>query len=114
MRAEIVVELDGKTHKLAMPIGALEDVAKVNPYPVEVAISLAAGKYRLDELQAVLRAGCTWGNAETDATRIIEGEGLKTAARIASDLMKAAFKDDGGNFVAAVNETTDTASPAET
>lgn len=116
MRAEIEADCCGGTHTLAMPIGGLEDVAKVNPYPVEVWQGLVLGVWKLDELRAVLKAGCKWGKASVTADQIIETEGLTRAAKIAADLMAAAFKDDSGNSnAAAEGETSASASsPAPT
>jgi len=101
MRAEIEIEACGGVHTLALPIGGLEEVAKVNPYPVEVWQGLTLGVWKLDELRAVLKAGCKWGRAAVTAEQIIEDVGLKAAAKMAADLMAAAFHDDSGNSDAA-------------
>lgn len=113
MRAEIEAQIGGETHKLALPIGGLEEVAKVNPYPVEVWEGLHRRIYRLDELIAVLRAGLKYGGSSLKAEAVIEGEGIARAAEIARDLMAAAFADDSGNLPAAATNGSDTSSPPD-
>ncbi|MEO1602253.1 MAG: hypothetical protein AAFU49_17655 [Pseudomonadota bacterium] len=88
-----------------MPIGGLEDVAKVNPYPEELMVALQIGKYRLDEVKAVLEAGCVWGKAEVTAGEPIEGLGIKRAAEEALKLWALAHEDHSGNSDAAANLT---------
>jgi len=112
MKAEIEIEVEGERHTLALPIGGLEEIARVNPFLFEVAEALAHPRrpVKFDELTAVLRAGAKWGGKTITADRIVEAVGLSEAAKIALRLMAAAFADDSGNSDAAAKSETQSAS----
>lgn len=110
MKAEIEVEIGGERHTLALPIGGLEEVARVNPYLFEVAQAFERGVWKFDELMAVLRAGCKHGGAKITPDKIVESFGLSEASKIALRLMAAAFADDSGNSDAAARSEAPSAS----
>lgn len=96
MAAEVQVTIGGEEHTLALPIGGIEEVAKVNPQVEEVwqALHFTLNNtrvYRLDELKAVLTAGCKWGKAKVKPEQIIEELGVRPAADVAAELMRLAL-----------------------
>lgn len=97
MHARMTAVVGGRDVSFAMPIGALEEVAEVNPRLGELRGVLVAGVWELRELKAVLAAGLKWGGSDATVSEVIEAEGLAGAARIAADLMGAAFRDTSGN-----------------
>lgn len=101
MKAEITVEIKGRKRRLAMPIGACAEVAKVNKYPVELYEALCLGKGSQQEIVAVLDAGAKHGDDGDGGEAIAAAVGWIKAAQIARDLWSAACLDDSGNSDAA-------------
>ena len=101
MHPEITVDVDGRKVRLSMPLGGLEQVAKVNPAIAEVAIGLAASSWRLDELIAVLQAGLDHGDKSMTAQELIAALKLHGSVKAAIDLMTAAFGAPGNADAAA-------------
>lgn len=100
MRAEIVEKIGGEDRRLALPIGALEDIARVNPAIGEILAALEVEDNplivaRFDEIKAVLDAAVLWGDEGTSFQEIYEERGLAGAADLARRLLAAAFRDDG-------------------
>lgn len=118
MRAELVEDIAGRRVRLAMPIGALERVAEVNPALEEVRDSFfIAGPtgsrvWHLREVRAVLDAAAEAGGAGLDGGAIIEAIGLTRAVDLARRLINAAFSDDAPKKAAGGEApATDTSSP---
>lgn len=92
MRGQLTVEVGGEEHQLALPIGALEEIAQINPRLEEVYMALkvdvgGARVYHWQELVAVLKAGVKWGKAKTSHGAIIEALGVRPAADLAARLL---------------------------
>jgi len=94
MRAELMVEISGAEHRLALPLGGIEDIAKVNQAVGEVAQALQLGIWRMDELRAVWTAGIKYGGSSLKFEDAYEALGLKGCGEIARDLVLKAFEDD--------------------
>ena len=92
-KPEITIEIDGKRHRLAMPLGALEDVAAVNPALGTVYMGLLMASWDLPEVAAVLNAGIRYGSRDITFEAIVEARGIGGAADIARALIEAAWGD---------------------
>jgi hypothetical protein len=101
MRPQIEVEVGGAKQLLSLPIGGLEEIAKVNPQIEELWQALGTTLYRLDELQAVLGAALKWGGSRLTAGDVIETAGVKRARLMARDVLGAAIRDDDRGNAAA-------------
>lgn len=97
MPAEVDVTIKGETYTLALPIGGIEEVAKINQQIEEVwqVLSFTVNRvrlYRFDELKAVLKAGCKWGGVKSVGPgEIIEDLGVRGAANVAAELLRLAL-----------------------
>lgn len=97
-KAELTVEACGGKHKLAFPIGALEEIAEVNDQFEEMARGFAQGLWRLSEVRTILDAGLRCGGAKITAADFIEDQGLKEAVRVSYRALVCAFDlHDPGN-----------------
>jgi hypothetical protein len=100
-RGEIEAMIDGERRILCLTLGALAELETA--FGVDDLAALGAhfarGRLRADDLVRVLGAGLRGaGNLFSDeevAAMSIEG-GLAAAARIAADLLEAAFADERG------------------
>jgi len=94
MKAEIEIRAGGAKHTLALPLGALEDIAKVNPVIEQLWQAFTLSVYQVDELVAVLAAGLKYGGSELTVEELIDEVGVKQAAAFAADALAAAIRDD--------------------
>ena len=94
MRAELSVDIGGAAYRLALPLGGIEDIAKVNPAVGEVAQALQLGIWRMDELKAVWTAGIKYGGSDLKFDDAYEALGLTGCGNVASNLLLKAFEDD--------------------
>ena len=94
MRAEMTVDIGGAECRLALPLGGIEDIAKVNQAVGEVAQALQLGIWRMEELKAVWTAGIKYGGSGLKFEDAYESLGLKGCGDIARDLLMKAFEDD--------------------
>lgn len=104
MTAEVEIEMEGRTVRLSMTIGALERVAKVNPVIGEVYGALAGGIWRLEEMRAVLDAGLVEAGETVKSADIIASLGLRKSADLARRALAEAFGDHPGNEKSAAEE----------
>lgn len=92
MRAEIEVDLCGGKHSLALPLGALEDIAeKIEPQVYVLAARFAASEWKLTEVQGVLDTALKAGGAEINAEDVIHKDGLIRAAEVAYLILERAL-----------------------
>lgn len=89
--AEVKTYLDGVQVTLKMPIGALEDVAKVNPELGNVLLGLGVNSHRLEEVRAIVDAGFKWGGVSGGFAEYFAEHGYGASIKLASDLMVAAW-----------------------
>ena len=94
MRAELSVDIGGAECRLALPLGGIEDIAKINPAVGEVAQALQLGIWQLAELKAVWTAGLKYGGGSVTFDDAYESLGLKGCGEVARDLLMKAFDDD--------------------
>ena len=95
MRAEMTVDIGGAECRLALPLGGIEDIAKVNQAVGEVAQALQLGIWQLAELKAVWTAGLKYGGGgSVTFDDAYEALGLKGCGEVARDLLMKAFEDD--------------------
>lgn len=79
--------LCGGSHELKLPIGGLDEIARVEPKIYRLAQRLVSGDWELRELRAILAAGLKWGKSTLEADEVIEKEGLTRATETALALM---------------------------
>lgn len=79
--------LCGGSHELKLPIGGLDEVARVEPKLYRLAQRFVAGDWELAEIRAVVGAGLKWGKSQLTADEVIEKEGLARAVEVSLGLM---------------------------
>ncbi len=98
MLAEATTEIDGREVSLKITLGALEQIAKVNPRIGELQAALSMKPtFELDELKVVIAAGLKAAEETTSAREVIEAMGLTPARNLALRLLNEADRDDSGN-----------------
>lgn len=102
MRSEVRLTLAGEERLLACPLGAIEEIARVEPKLRQALDDLANGtwSFRLVRvvLSATLRAGHAADGRSGDpltADQVIEADGLATAALAARLALGTAFFREG-------------------
>ena len=101
----IEVELKSGTVRLAMTLGALEQVAKVNSKPALLLAYFETQHYELAELVAVIKAGLEAGESgDVEIYAFIDEIGLEPARLKAIELLKSYYKIPEGKTVAVVSE----------
>lgn len=83
--------LCGALHKIAMPISALDAVAKHEPRFGLLARRLADGTWALADIEVVLSAALRAGGSTASARDVIGYEGLTRAADVAFEALISAF-----------------------
>lgn len=91
MRPEIEIEVGGKTVRLAIPLGAVEEVAKLNPNLGEIANELQSGKLPWPMVRKIVETGLKWGDKETTIDAVYAEHGVVGMTLIAADLLIAAW-----------------------
>lgn len=86
------VNLMGGEFDLALPIGALEDIARVQPKLEQLYLRVASGDWTLQELRAVMEAALKWSDAPgVTFAGLVEYEGLARIRIVAVQLFEAAW-----------------------
>ncbi len=92
MPAALTISAMGGEVSLAMPIGALEEVAKHNPRLGELCEKLAsADRWTLADINTVLDVGLIAADGTRTARELIEHEGAARMAGTASALLRLAL-----------------------
>ena len=92
MRAELSLRLCGGEHSLALPMGALEDIAeKIEPEVYMLMSRLATGKWKLSEVCGVLDTALKAGGSDITAEDIVHKEGLMRGAEVAFEILERAL-----------------------
>ncbi len=92
MRAQIEVDLCGAKHSLALPMGALEDIAeKIEPQVYMLASRMASGTWKLAEVHGVLDTALKAGGADITAEDVIHDDGIMRAAEVAYLILERAL-----------------------
>jgi hypothetical protein len=92
MRAELDADLCGGKYPLALPLGALEDIAeKIEPEVYHLAHRLASGSWKLAEVRGVLDTALGAGGADITAEEVIHEDGLMRAAEVAYLILERAL-----------------------
>lgn len=95
MRAEITRNLCGVETKLAMPIGALEKVAVINPRLMLLWHSFVeTHSWQYGEIEAIINAGLEAGGSTLRFKHVYDRHGLGFCAVLAADLLAVAFEHD--------------------
>lgn len=124
MSHRLTLTWPGGEHDFALPIGQLRAVqSETDAGPEELLNRMAAGKWRVDDLFAVLRHGLEGGGmAKADATklvaRVIDIHGLiafrETAFRVLGSALIGPGDDPVGERTGAENPPENGSSPAST
>jgi len=113
MRVDLTREIAGRQLHFALPLGALDRIAEVNPALEEVRDGLALPGpmgprvWHLRELRAVIDAAGEAGGDRADFALVYEAIGIEAARALAVELLNRAFTDhadpgtDAGNAAAA-------------
>lgn len=87
------VEVGGKRHRLACPIGFIEDVAKIDPRLGELAVRMAQNKWSHDEVTGILESGIRHGECDLTVAGLYDEKGLAECVMLATQLLVEAFGD---------------------
>lgn len=97
MRARKKYGLARTAYALELPLGALEEIAEVNPRIYEIYIAMHSAAWELRELTAVLRAGLNAaGHEGLEVGEVIEGLGVQPSLELARETLKLAIHDEKG------------------
>lgn len=92
MRAQIEVDLCGGKHSLALPLGALEDIAeRVEPQVFHLTARMASGAWKLAEVKDVLDTALKAGGADITAEDVIHQDGIMRAAEACYEILERAL-----------------------
>ncbi len=106
MRAQLEAQLCGFKHTLALPMGALEDVAeKVDEHVYELAARMANGRWKLSEVVGVLNNALVAGGSDITAEDVIHDDGLIRAAEVAYLILERALTGNPSKKASAVAKT---------
>lgn len=99
-RGEIEATIEGRRHVLVLTLGALAELEEAFAAEDMVALTerFAGGRLSARDITRILGAGLRGGGAEfTDGevARARFGGGVPETARLAADLLRATFLDDG-------------------
>jgi hypothetical protein len=84
--------LMGGEHELALPIGALEDIARTQPQLEKLYIRIVGGEWTLGEIRAVIDAAIKWSSAPgLTFAGLVDYEGLARVKMVAVELFEAAW-----------------------
>lgn len=114
-KAEITIKACGGEHKLAWPIGALEEIAEVNDQFEEMARGFEQSLWRWPEVRVVLDAGLRCGGAKITSAEFIEDQGVRAAVQLAYRGLVCAFDlhDPGKNVLSPVEKKPSTTAASE-
>lgn len=92
---DVTVEVEGERYTLALPIGALKEIAEVNPYPFELWQAFGLQRYTTAELEATFTAALKWGGNEgADAEAIINTAKAKVICKACEQALRAFLDED--------------------
>lgn len=115
MRGDVPVKVGGKTHKLRLTLGAVEDIPAdplVTPplpfLPASVLNLLAQSTYSMRDVRVVVEAGIQGAGASVTYEEIFDALGIKGTGKVALDLMLAFYGIDASGKAVAAPETVET------
>lgn len=111
------VNILGGRHDLRLPLGALEEIARVEPRPALLLRRFGMGEWSLQELRAIWDAAIKWSPAPSlDFETLYEREKMSRLVAVAGELLLDAFEtlpgDNPKKDEAPATETTTGATPS--
>lgn len=91
MKPEIEVEIDGRKVRLALPLGGIDDIAKLNPNLGELAEDLRSSRLPWDQIKRIVAIGIKYGDKDVSIDDLYAWHGAVGMCIIAIELLGAAW-----------------------